>query len=93
MATPHPDFKGLEEVWLARLRDAKLCLEFAQNYCTEVQRDYSSLSDTDGQFALQRALRAERVALAEYNRVRRIYSDLLKGIMPNEDEWPPPTGD
>ena len=88
MAIPPPDRNGIEELWLARLRDAKLRLDFAQNYVREVQRDYSSLPATDGQYALQRAVRAENVALAEYHRVLKIYTDLTKGIMPNEHDEP-----
>lgn len=88
MATP--ERQRMEEIWLERLRDAKLRLDFARNYFKEVQGDFSLLPPSDGQYALKRALRAENVALAEYHRVLRIYADLTKGIMPNEDEWPPP---
>ena len=83
-----PERQKIEEIWLARLRDAKLRLDFARNYAKEVQKDYTSLPATDGQYALQRALRAENLALAEYNRVLRIYADLTTGIMRNEDDWP-----
>ena len=62
-----------------------LRLDFAQNYCTEVQEDYPSLSAPDGQYALERALRSERLALWQYKRVRRIYTDLvLNGKIPDE---------
>ena len=90
MAALPSERQVLEKVWLDRLRDAKLRLDFTQNYFKEVQKDYSSLSAADGQYALQRAVRAENVALREYNHVLKIYADLLKGIIPNVDDWPPP---
>ena len=89
MSLPPPERKALEELWLARLRDAKLAVDFARNYFKEVQKDLSSLPPSDGQFALGRAVRAENVALEQYNRVLGIYTNLTKGIMPTEDDWPP----
>lgn len=85
MSLPPPERKALEELWLKRLRDAKLAVDFAHNYFNEVQKDLSSLPSTDGQYALGRAVHAENVALRQYNRVLRIYTDLVKGIMPNDD--------
>ena len=90
MSLPSPDRKVLEEMGRERLRDAKLRLDFAKNYLKEVQKDYSSLAAADGQYALQRAVRAENVALREYNHVLRIYTNLVKGVLPNEDDWPLP---
>ena len=86
MSRPPPERKALEELWLARLRDAKLAVDFARNYFKEIQKDLSSLPPSDGQFALRRAVRAENAALEQYNRVLRIYTNLIKGIMPNEDD-------
>lgn len=89
MQAPSPERQRIEELWLERLRDAKLRVDFARNYAKEVHRDYPSLPATDGQYALQRALRAENIALQEYNRVLRIYTDLVKGIrVPSDDDWP-----
>ena len=86
MSLPPPERKALEELWLARLRDAKLAVDFARSYFKEVQKDYPSLPPSDGQYALQHAVRAENFALQEYNRVLGIYTNLMKGIMPTEDE-------
>ena len=76
----------LEDLWCRRLGDSKLQLDFARNYLAEVQRDFPP-DDTspDGQYALQHALRAENLALAEYRRVLRIYTDLvMEGKLPEE---------
>ena len=73
-------------MWLKRLHDAKLRVDFARNYFNEVHRDLSSLPLSDGQFALGRAVHAENVALQQYNRVLGIYTNLIKGIMPTEDD-------
>lgn len=79
----------LEDLWRRRLRDAKLRLDFARSFLTEVHQSFP-LDDTssDGQFARQEALRAENVALAEYNRVLRIFTDLvIREEIPDEDQW------
>jgi hypothetical protein len=77
----------LENLWASRLQDARLRLEFAANYLKEVQGDIEadSVSVADGNFAFEKAVRAENSALAEYNRVLRIYTDLtVSGIIPDE---------
>ena len=53
-------------------------LDFARNYVAEVQGGFP-LNDTssDGQYAYQRALRTENLALAQYTRVLRLYTDLV----------------
>ena len=76
-----------EELWRNRLASAKLRLDFARNYLNEVQRDFP-IDDTspDGQYAFRRALRAENVALAEFHRLLRIYTDLvMDGKIPPEE--------
>ena len=87
MTSPSPDRKALEEFWLNRLHDAKLRLDFARNYVIEVKQDFSSpdIPASDGNFAYRQALRVENLALAEYQRVLRIFSDLtVRGIFPDE---------
>ena len=74
----------LEDLWRRRLQEAQLRLEFATSYVDEFKRSFP-LSDTspDGQTAYERALRAQNVALGEYNRVLRIFSELvLDGKVP-----------
>ena|SRR5579859_5666214 len=79
----------LQNLWASRLRDARLRVEFAANYLKEVQGDIETdaVSMADGNFAFERAVCAENSALAEYNRVLRIYTDLrVNGIIPDESE-------
>ena len=90
MSSPSPDRKALEEFWLNRLHDAKLRLTFTRNYLIEVKQDFSSpeIPAADGNFAYRQALQAENVALSEYQRILRIFSDLtLRGIIPDETPW------
>lgn len=82
-----PKRRDLEELWRERLKDAKLRLEFAYNYVKEVQKDLEAggVPAPDGNFAFARAIKAENFALAEYNRVLRIFGDLLvQGKIPDE---------
>jgi hypothetical protein len=88
-----PNRQALEELWRLRLQDAKLRLDFARHYAKEVQRDFprGGTVSPDGQFAHQKAFRAENFALAHYRRVLGIYTDLVVGgQIPDEDEWPEP---
>jgi len=81
--------REMEAHWRSRLADAKLRLDFTRNFLQEVQRDFP-LGDPspDGQFAYQKALRAERHAQEEYTRVLRLYTQLvLDGKIPDAHEW------
>jgi len=87
---PDPTRQTLEALWRSRVTDAKLRLEFARLFLKEVQTDLAAnvVPMADGQFAFRQALRAENAALAEYNRVLRIYTDLtMNGTVPDEDAW------
>lgn len=65
----------------------------ARRLCTQLlersgRRFSHKSSNVDGRFACLRALKAEKLALKAYNRVLRIYRDLLlDGVIPDEDEW------
>ena len=63
-----PDLSALEGLWRSRLNDARLRLEFARSYYKEVKEDYAAGSVTGPveRFAMDKALRAETAALAEY---------------------------
>ena len=90
MSNLRPDLKKVTELWRKRLDDAKLRVDFARQYKKEVERDFpvGSIPTADGNFAFHRALRAENVALAEYNRVLRIYGHLiLHGEVPDEGNF------
>ena len=85
-----PKREELEQLWRSRVKDAQLRLDFARNYLAEVQRDFppGDVPSPDGSFALQKALRAENFALAEYHRVLRMFTDLvLHGTIPDDKEW------
>jgi hypothetical protein len=91
MSTPEPDRKALEELWRSRLNEARLRVELARNFLHEVQRDFQdgTVPQPDGNFAYQRALKAENTALAEYSRILRVYHDLtMAGKIPEESDWP-----
>jgi len=82
------DRKAVEDLWHQRLRGVKLRLEAAQQDLHEFLREnpFRELSSPDGHYAYRQAIRAERLALQEYARVRRIYDDLMvRGIIPDED--------
>ena len=86
--------KELEELWRSRVTAAKVRFMSARKRTNDVVRDYP-LENTspDGLYAYQQAIRQENLALAEYNRVRRIYADLVScGIVPDESESPPALG-
>ena len=63
-SSPSPDRKAIEELWRQRLKDAKLRVDFAQIYLKEVVRDFPprEISNADGNFAYQRAVKAENSA-------------------------------
>ena len=64
-------------------QDAKLRLD----YLNEVQKDFDSgaVPSPDGGFVVHRAMRLENLALKEYGRVLRIFTDLVAdGIIPDE---------
>jgi len=79
----------IEALWRKRLADAKLRLDFARNFLEEVQRDFPIGDPSpDGQFAYQKALRAESAARAECTRLLCLYAHLvLDGKVPDENEW------
>ncbi len=70
---------AIEDLWRARLRDAKLRLDFARQYVKEVEDEYKpgDLPASDAHFAMRAALRAETFALTEYRRILRIFADLV----------------
>jgi hypothetical protein len=77
-------------MWRGRLNDARLRLDFAHKYVKEVERDFPSgeIPENERQFSYQHGLRAESLALAEYRRILRIFTDLVtNGMIPDESEW------
>ena len=83
------DRKELDELWRNRVAQAKLRFDLARNRTNAIVRDFP-LADTspDGRDGYRHAIRLENLALAEYNRVRQIYADLVTGgAVPDEDEW------
>lgn len=80
----------LEDLWRTRVAEAKLRFDTARNRTNAIVRDFPlEGTSSDGLYAYRVALRAEGDALAEYNRVLRIYTDLVHdGVIPAEDQWP-----
>ena len=74
--------------WQTRLQDAKHRLDFARLFAKEVQKDYreGSVPPPDSEFALRRALRAERMAWAEYLLVLKTVTALLFQGEPRKEE-------
>jgi len=86
---PEVERRSLEERWRQRVKEARLRVTFARNWVNEVHRDLPSpdIPAADGDFALQRAVRAENDALREYNRLLRIFTDMVvDGIIPDEPD-------
>ena len=84
---PDPTLNQLKELWQLRLSNARLRAQFTHNYVIEVQRDLQegAVPLVDGNFALERAVRAENLALAEYNLVLLIFTALVvDGMVPDE---------
>ncbi len=89
------DRKELEELWRTRVLAAKLRFQSARDHTNAIVREFP-LADTspDGRYAYQRAVGRENAALAEYNRVLRMYERLVHGgIEPDEGEGLPPDSD
>lgn len=82
--------QALEALWKARLRDVRLRMDFCRQYASEAQRDAwaRGIPSEGGSYRYRLALRQERMALAEYRHVLRVYTDLvLRGTVPNESDW------
>jgi hypothetical protein len=91
MDDSHTNRRTLENPWLRRLSDAQIRLDSACNYLKGVARDLLAgrISEADGAYAYQQALRAENMALAEYQRVLDIFTSLVvDGKIPEEGDWP-----
>lgn len=85
------DRSALEALWRNRVKDARLRLDFARSYMQEIKQDFASgdLSGPMERYAIQKALRTETVALAEYARILALFNDLvIHGKVPKEDHPP-----
>jgi hypothetical protein len=81
--------KVLEKRWHQRVEEAKLRLDSARQYTTEVERNFpiGEVPPPDGNFVRRRALQAENVALGDFHRVLRIYTELVvNGKVPDEND-------
>ena len=83
------DRSEMEELWRRRIAEAKLRFDSARSRTNAVVREFAlDGTSADGRYAYRNAIRVENVALAEYNRVLRIYTDLMHdGIASDEDDW------
>lgn len=80
------DRRALERLWRDRLNEARLRLEAATSDLNQTHRDfYASGGLSSGHFALERAIRVERMALVEYRRILCIFIGLVSsGRVPDE---------
>ena len=69
----------LEELWLLRLKNAELRYTHTREQLRNVLRTLppGEVPPADGSYAYQHAILAENIALAEYTRVLRIFTDLV----------------
>jgi hypothetical protein len=76
-----------EETWLEKLRQAGERYRLAMAECRLIQGEYRSMPSSDGNFALQEALRIENQCRAEYKKVLNTFHRLiLYGEPPDEAE-------
>jgi sulfur relay (sulfurtransferase) DsrF/TusC family protein len=86
MASAIPwDRETIPELWIFKLREAQLRHSAAVETQRQLSRAYKAglFLSADRVFALQQAQREENLALQEYMRVLKIFTDfLLKGELP-----------
>ena len=75
----HDDREKPVNFWRNRLDDVRLRLDQARSSAKAAEDDWrtGTIPPPDGNFAYQRALRAERDALAEYRRVLTVFIDVV----------------
>ncbi len=83
------DRKELEELWRSRVLAAKLRFDAARDRTNAIVREFPLAGTSpNSRYAYQRAVRLENAALAEYQHVLRIYTDLVvRHMVPDEDDW------
>jgi len=74
-----PERRTLEELWRLRLKTAEVHYAYAREKLRNVLKTLppGDTPSPDGSYAYQQALRAENIALSEYTRVLRIFTDLV----------------
>jgi len=80
MADPRPkSYEEMLALWRSKLREARDQYAAAVERYQQVSRDYKAglFVPPDGWLALSKAQRNESMALKEYLRVAKIFSDLL----------------
>jgi hypothetical protein len=77
----------LEELWQLRLKNAELRYTHAREQLRNILRSLApgEVPSADGSYAYQQALRAEKIALADYTRVLRVFTDLVVHGKPPEE--------
>ena len=78
---------GLEDVWRARVEQARRNYETAKSVCQSARRTVKDGArfQTEADFAVRIALYKETMALHEYARSIRIFKDIvIKGECPDE---------
>ena len=81
------ELRALEHRWEAEVKQSKLRLELCRIYLKQMQTLIADVPPPDGGHAYRSALKSEKLALAEYSRALRIYSDLVVyGRIPERDQ-------
>lgn len=77
--------RRLEEVWRHKLNEAEEAYGIALADIQKIQAEYKSLPTSDGNFALQQALKSQEMARDQYTRVLQTFTRLvLYGEQPKE---------
>ncbi|HEY1242726.1 MAG TPA: hypothetical protein VGF16_19325 [Bryobacteraceae bacterium] len=77
--------RQLEEIWRNRLNDAEHVYGIALANIQKIQAEYKSMPSSDGNFALQQALKMQELARDQYMHVLQTFTRLvLYGEKPNE---------
>ena len=83
--SPRKDKERAEVVWLEKLHAAEQRCRNATALVRSIQADLESIPASDGDFALEKALKLQNEALDEYARVLRTFTRLvIKGEPPDQ---------
>lgn len=77
--------RPLEAIWFGKLQKARKALSVASANVKALKSEYLTLPPSDGHYAYRQALATETEAQAEYNRVLRVFRQIvLNGSVPDE---------
>jgi hypothetical protein len=85
----NPKRRALEDAWRERVQIALTGLRLAamKSRLLQAERENGLMSGPNGSFAYRQAPQSEKLALAEYQRVLRVFADLtVRGKIPEPDQ-------